>query len=581
MKPLASIVRKELRQHGWVAALLLLTTIVIALLRTSFESGASVVEPWPGMTRVWILMIAFVWAERTVVQVYKRRTQVFLEGLPVSRWLPTLFRIGSGLVVTESLALACTGVFLVVAWREGETIGGWLFFPLMVRTALVAALSWALACFSAMTGRYRPYVFSVGAIVGFMAGLGALTRANAIDGPSFPLWTVPAVLGQVLFYTVATIVLGVVHDGAWSERLARRATLRERLGLATCSLGAAGVVLFVGVTNPPPNRSTHPSRVEVTWMTASGAVHPERQDVEHDLRRTLDGLAKLVGREKLPSVVLSNAPPMHGRSIRSITTPGQVVIRTPLETRADDLQVFVARDILLSATEGAAGLEPRAFFLDGAAHWSAIRRDSRADAVARIAWTQLNGGSPVTTRQIEEWRTIRYQLGPELALALAGSGVATLERLIGADETIALLAFVFRGRSGLIASQNIDDWLSDHTSITTDRWLETWNRELESLAAPDTLSGSIFVTRRDGFMVIGAESSLPGDLRLLHTRIRGAEEDDLEALASQESAVGRTHIELAGRYDLEERVFLALDRWDAELKCHVRLASYLGPLREP
>lgn len=249
---------KELREHGWVFAVLFVLFglgLAVSLSRGDEEGGRF--AALKGFVLTYGLVAALVAGNRLVVREYTGKTQLFLETLPISRLrvVVTKWLFGWGWVT-----FSVTSAWAATWWWQAKTTPVSLLDALH---ALVPALLWMTSfwavCFVAgLLGRYRLLFWVVAGL--FVYGLDTVGQLVVMQTPPFRLASdslaVANTWPEALDVVVATLVIAVgllvglalptVGEGSIATTLSGRMTSRERIFSASTLL--VGFMLFSVLT---------------------------------------------------------------------------------------------------------------------------------------------------------------------------------------------------------------------------------------------------------------------------------------------------------------------------------------------
>lgn len=249
---------KELREHGWVFAVLFVLFglgLAVSLNRGDEEGGRF--SALKDFLLTYGLVAALVAGNRLVVREYTGKTQLFLETLPISRARVALSKwlFGWGWV-----CVAGASAWAATWWWQTKTTP--VPFDQALR-ALVPALLWLTAfwalCFVAgLLGRYRLLFWVVFGL--YLYALDEVGQVEVMQTPPFHLvsealavaneW--PSLLDVVVALLItgvglaAGLVLTTAGEGSIAATLSGRMTSRERI--VSVSTLLVGFLLFSALT---------------------------------------------------------------------------------------------------------------------------------------------------------------------------------------------------------------------------------------------------------------------------------------------------------------------------------------------
>lgn len=256
----SALLAKEIRQHGavFLALFVLNTAGTLLVARAISASGTNgSVLGGAGLSLASLLAItAAVAAHRLVVLEYQKKTNLFLEALPLPRWRMLLSKLVLGWV---AVLVTATAVLL----------SSWLFAQSEVRTprflaiVLSRALLWASFVYgfffiSSFLGRYRlPFHLFTGFTLLWLSADSGMRPAGfppfALINPhrfgferdDFPVRDLLATSGIVAGLFSGALLLGLVREGSVATMLGERMSHRERLFFGGAFLVLVSVLLLV------------------------------------------------------------------------------------------------------------------------------------------------------------------------------------------------------------------------------------------------------------------------------------------------------------------------------------------------
>ncbi len=248
---ISGLIEKEWRQHGAmiVFVLIFLTTgfFVFQNMEVLVQFGGSNFALLGHMLFAFFPIACLVIGNALIAAEFRQRTQLFLEGLPMHRWMMLAVKYGFGLVIVLVVASALLGVTF---WSANNVEAMTSRFALLL---WVKTLGWAWFCWSAIfthafLGRYR---IAIGlAIVGLLlwaqqeAGV-MITRFGPFelvsDRFAYERFEIPF---NALWMTCILIVvmtsfgfaLGLVRDATLASMLSEKMSAREKMALTALSV---------------------------------------------------------------------------------------------------------------------------------------------------------------------------------------------------------------------------------------------------------------------------------------------------------------------------------------------------------
>lgn len=460
---------KELAHHGpavlWLAAVTLVGLPVLAAVAQQMEGGSGF-DGLRQFLRYFVPLLVAALCHRLVVMEYQARTQLFLEGLPVSRTRMVAVKYAFGIGVTWGLVLLAFGLTLLV--RAGaEPLDARLLVNVLVR-----ALGWSwgvLSLFFLMgfLGRYRVPLFLLVALAVLQINESKEVRLGdfgpfvlvdshfGFERDALPWWP----LGQTFLlgttFLGLTALLASLREGTVAALLAEKMSRREKVFFTAL---VAGVVVLL--TALPDRRermaldfgeTARIARVGAAEVQVSNAasVAGAADRLAHRVARELSGAFEYLGLREVPPVFITLRRDLvielfdrDAKSSRdgvtvdaNFTAPGW---------REEDFLAWVMQIALLAETQRRSGLEHKLWVLDGfpdfwlAGQGGAVPLPPARDRLLtlRALYGTREG---LTRRDLETWLRFRERVGPEIAAGVAWSGLATLERRWGRERCQAFL----------------------------------------------------------------------------------------------------------------------------------------------
>ncbi len=462
-----ALILKELREHAWVlAALLLLQALTLAVLMINGKNDGSVFMALRQFALSLGVLSVLVVNNRLVVREYSGRTQLFLETLPVTRRRVMTVKLLLGAVLVLLPLAAAIATCALVA-RGKEPLTARYLAIIAARCGMFLIGVHGLAFLAGMLGRYR-FVFWATLGVGYSI----IDEKKSMDASSMPLLRLLdhqmpferhhfpfSALLIVALITAASIAaalaLGLTREGGLAANLARKMSHREKvffLGLA--------IVLFV-IQNTISERKPRPlfelakaARVK-EGATFVGIATGDDEETTTTLAQAtgtalaadLESLRLWLGMTQMPPVFVvpdSSLDPDVFIRARLQDTDG-VVLKAPLENEALDARAFRADaldEVMAWYSRGRSLREDVRWFSGGLAHWWVVRNAPDERLALREAAAPAG---IVTVEALRDWLTTRETLGPCLADAIQTQLVTLLAEREGDAAFRALANATFGG----------------------------------------------------------------------------------------------------------------------------------------
>ena len=463
-----ALVRKELREHGWVfAAVVAVDGLILAVqLSTASDSGGR----FAALTRfaAVLCLSALVASNRLFAREYGGKTQLFLEALPISRArvLATKWLVGAAFQC--GLMLAGWAITLQYMRRTEVITLGDAGHALLATEAFTLAV-WSFSAMAGLLGRYRYLAwmmllfllvlldeFSIKAAESPLINL--LTEATAMARtPVSSIALIEAAILVVLAVTL-TAALGLTGSGAMAAALARRMTGRERAFVIAATMVAVFVVAKLKKDHELPpfdlaaaTRSTT-GRGVVGVMKTEEVSEEQARSLGEEVSGDVDSLAAALHLEKTPSIFLLPQRGLEPSTTQRATLAGAkgIVVRSAPDTEPSIVRSRVLHELIKDATESRGLKEDRHALLDGLSVWWAVR----GDEAARERWWRraAHANVAISRASVTRWDETTELTGDCLGNALAFALVDSLAQKLGPEGLSALLARLFVSpRDGVLA----------------------------------------------------------------------------------------------------------------------------------
>lgn len=512
-----ALLLKELAQHGfavlWLGAATLVGLPVLVAVAHRMEGG-SAFDGLGWFLRYVVPMLMAVLCHRLVVMEYQGRTQLFLEGLPLSRARMVVVKYLFGLGVTWGLVLLA--VLLTQLVRAGaEPWDGRLLTNVLVR-----ALGWSWVVLSGFflmgfLGRYRvPLGVLLALVVGWINsakevrleefGPFALVDSHfGFERDALPLGALAQTFLLGVSFLVLVALLACLREGSVAALLAQKMSQRERVFFAALVAGVMVLMSAVPDRREPMEldfgEDAHSARVgaaEVQVSNARLAAEPARR-LAHRVAQELSGAFEYLGLRSVPPVFITLRCDLKvdlfdrdvGMNRDGITVDANF---TAPGWREEDFIAWLVRVAVLAETRRRAGLEHKLWVLDGFPDfWFARQTRAVQPTPVRhrvLALRALYGTREGLTRgDLESWLRFRERVGPEVAGGVAASGLVVLERRWGAERCRAFLRRVLATdvpkdiRAALHETRFPPARLLElEVGVELDEFVRLWSGELET-----------------------------------------------------------------------------------------------------
>jgi len=455
---------KELREHGWVLAVLFVLFalgLMVSLSRGDEEGGRF--SALKDFLLTYGLVAALVAGNRLVVREYTGKTQLFLEVLPISRAAVALTKWLFG---WAWVSLAGASAWAATWWWQTRTV------PVPLEDALHAlapALLWLTAfwstCFFAgLLGRYRLLFWVVCGLLVY--SLNEVGQVQVMETPPFHIvsealavataW--PALVDVVACLVITALGLGLglllatAGEGSIAATLSGRMTSRERL--LSFSTVLVGFLLFSALTR---DRDRPAFALESVTPMASpvgpigvlpgeGVSEASAQALVEAVAADVVSLVQVMGFPKLAGVYVVSQRGLDPDVMLRVPLGEKdgVVYRANLADERFDaisLRYRLVHSIIGDVTHNRALEEDRHWLLDGLSSWWVVRGDAEARALLR----RRAAASPVglSVESVRRWNETFEQAGDCFGIAISFTLVDALVDEVGEAALVALARRVF------------------------------------------------------------------------------------------------------------------------------------------
>ncbi len=451
---------------------------------------------------------------------FRQRTQVFLEGLPMPRWMMLAVKYGFGLVFVSVAAGTLLGVAFWSA-DEAEAITSRFAFLLWIKT-----LGWAWFCWSAIfahafLGRYR-IAMGVG-IIGMLlwaqkeAGV-MVTRFGPFelvsDRFAYERFEIPV---EALWITGVLIIvitsfgfaLGLVRDASLATMLSEKMSAREKVALsALCVLGV--VLAASAVERREKSESLQlPGAIDVVLgvgnVSAAAAVKEPTSEETEALRlhataaaELLAGAADYLGCKTLPPLFMVHRRDMDDQELEDgelNSRQGYLIRLNMLSTHpeSETLKARLLQKILATHQHFRLESDTRSWVLHGFATWWPLREKvtKPQDLIALRLHSEMLREITVTEYDLLHWKRFKDRLKDDsLESTVAAVGILELGKVSNEAQRRFLSSVLAYDAPYDFRATVHDAWYSVpylvrastdwDLSLLARRWTESLRADLES-----------------------------------------------------------------------------------------------------
>ncbi len=471
MRMIRTLLLKELSQHGWLfLALLPFCTFgfLMTLAVGQMSEAGSPLEAARLFGTSLLLLVEVVLCNRLVVQEFTGKTQLFLEGLPISRVGLIATKYGLGLAVVLLMLAFCLGSSLIVASRE-EIISRRFVAILSVRLGVFAYCTYAFFFMMGLLGRYRIVLYLLAIMIVTVVSrttnfdfelhgpLGLINSQFAFERNVFPTTTL-LICGAVgMVFTIIALVMAVLREGTVASMLAERMSQREKLFVSAVMLGTIFTITTV------QSKQTPDPYTILGAISSSGkgvSVYVERvtddeqqiQEFADRVHRELVEVSEYLQIDGIPPLFIVHRSDLDADryELADLENASGILVRVNFLSSEWSLEDFLPwlLDVCLSeATQFNAIREPQCWVLEGfVQYWNRRKTDP-------AVWSDTNkwdlraayGASlGISTDDITNWYSYRERVGAPIASAVACAGLVRAEQQYGAESLRRFLCEVLR-----------------------------------------------------------------------------------------------------------------------------------------
>jgi hypothetical protein len=505
------LLEKEIRQHATLAVFI---TVLMAVGLFALSSNKLLVKlggsSFSLLADLWFSMlplVALVLGTGLVATEFRNKTQLFLEGLPMPRWMMLVVKYLLGLGIVSF----CVVVLLTGAWWHGRNAEVMTVnFALLL---LAKSLGWAWFCWSVcfahgFLGRYRGWtgVMLVLGLIGLQQGVGVMvTQFGPFDliSDRFAyerfVWPVEALwvtFAMIVATTLAGFALGIVRDATVAAMMSEKMSIREKGVLTVMTLTALLAAISIkekAASGKPlnlPGSVDFQQRAATVSTAAAVAVPTEQEELALNahgvaVAKMLEEVGVYLNCESLPPVYLIHRRDFDAETIEEDEeqTTKCVLIRCNLLTTQPGDTKFQSR-ILVSVLDahqlGRLNSDTRGWVLKGFSAWWPARELAKtpADLIKQLAPEGNLSSRTLSRGDLENWLKTTAKMTPAEQSTCAGLGMIALGDY-GEEPRRRFLAAVLGYSAPMSARATFHDWLHP-----VDRTLQsTTGSDLAALAS--------------------------------------------------------------------------------------------------
>jgi len=458
-----TLIRKELHEHGPVLiALVLLTGIGFLLILSYFavegEAGSLFVSLQTFLFS-FLLFVGLALCNRLVVREYKGRTQLFLEGLPLSRARMISVKFILGFILIAGTVTCAFGLLCLLAWsREGMTLR--FFLILAARTYLYTYCLYAFLFMMGLLGRYRITVYLL-LILGFVfisnltdfdffhfGPVALLFDAFAFERYTFPVHALMVTAGLGLAFTLFALMLALIREGSVAALVAEKMSHREKVFITAMLIGFLFMAFLYGEkTRKEPFDLMSAIEVKregvlVKMSKGMGQESEARRRLAEKVASEILDLKLYLGLDSVPPVFMTTRRDLDGDRFENgkLEDKEGLLVRINFKSDSWDEKAFLTwltRELLISRSNGRLKREPKMWVLDGFSLFWARRDKTEASLLKdrQLALRALYGiEKGFSEKDLGQWLLYRERVGGDIAAGVAWSGLKLLEQRQGSHR---------------------------------------------------------------------------------------------------------------------------------------------------
>ena len=497
-----TLASKEFSEHGWMLLIILPLAglgFLVQLAGAAFNEMGSHLVALTFFCYSWLPLLIMVVCNRLVVQEYSKKTQLFLEGLPVSRSGMVLTKYALGLTIILTTVICCVAIAAAVSSRQ-EPINSQFLLIILSRVTAFAFAVFSFFFMMGFLGRYRIAIF-VAMIVLIplylssssfdlesMGPFRLIDRRLAFERVELPTTDLLITLAIGTVFSATAFVLASLREGTVAGMLAERMSYREKVFVAV-TIFCFGFLAYVLDERKKPEPyeilyaiefGNEQFRVQVEPGLDTESAEQLANDAYEDLQRVVDHLT-LPTPPDIFIVQRGDLDPDKYEPAKLINADG-FLMRANFSS--DDWSYESFRpyliDVFLSeATNYVAVHEDRCWVLEGfSQYWPRREKfnsdwDSKCKSDLRAAYAASLG---LNTNDLAEWYRLRDRLGQPILRSLGCSGLVIAEHKYGREKVDLFLREILGGNQPKDFRSDMSLWLNPISSV----WRNIFGEDYEA-----------------------------------------------------------------------------------------------------
>jgi|GEM_PF-4905470 len=510
-----SLLKKEWWQHGIPLSLLALATMALSIIpmravNANSTSGSVFEQLCFSLFTLFVFSVMGV-AHRLISLEFREKSQLFLEVLPLNRWLMVTLKWLLGL--TLSASMAATLVLLTTLLTGAATAGVDAQFLgiLCARAAMWAVFLFSIFFLAGFLGRYRIAFFLL--LYAIVMLIHQRFEDQFLNSPPIQL-VIPSSFGyeREIFPTEALIhtgiislalsaigfFLGLANQGDISMRLGEKMSYNEKLlfgGIITACLFGSAILVSKNSKTPliipgATEETSGTARVSVIALRDSNSIYEQEKFIDWYLPK-YDELVTWLAVETPPTVfVIERNDFEKSGNYEKETTHDEDSLLFFADYRAPDFQreSFLretAQNLMDTISHERSIKEQKKWLRDGLAmSWQYREKDFTPPPPSGELKAALTEHG-FTANDLRTWLSYEKKLGEDLASELAAHAFRPLFLMAGENGLKKICRTILGKRQSKDARAVLYDWWHNSESVIEDtidasleELVEKWKGEL-------------------------------------------------------------------------------------------------------
>jgi len=398
MRPILSLLSKEIREHGAVLVLLAIGfvgTVAMGLLSNQAALFSLTPLEVVRFEILWIVpLIAFILGNLLVVREFLNRTRLFVEALPLRGGVHFGFKYLFGFFYLALLMVMCVAI-TVYAARASDVIDARFVGLILTKSLTLVGLIWSVVFCLSFCGKLRLalYFLVLGLILIIIFNPGidhlrlgpmALMDASlfAYERYEIPWQDLAETVALAVLFLVIAWLLVSVNEGSVAEMLSKPLSRRDYVALGVLGMGALTMLGTLAEQWQPPADTFSGSLVvssldpPVSVLYTDG-FRADALEMHEAMVQTVDAMQVELGIAAIPQIRISLDPQREPDDIDYRGVDGVLVTANFVDIDAyqlASLRSVVLHQVMQVVTRRRAQFEPWHWLLDGMSRWLAEQK---------------------------------------------------------------------------------------------------------------------------------------------------------------------------------------------------------------